>query len=661
MGFYRIPLYLINLLLFIVNNMFSQENRPTSYQNFSELRLLEFEEKEAIINVFSLLKDQEKQAYECSRELLKSLKTDASKSGLNILMSSYFLNNGLPDSAFFYAKKAMKYNNFSSDSITKRKYIEANKNIIKSLMNKGLYEKSIQHLITGIDSLEKWGLTKEYGFFMLKLAQSYCHENKIDQAISLLEKTVQTNKKGLKSGSLMALGDIHYKLKNYIKSNQYYCILLAYNEEPFYQLSARLNIVTNSKYLNGGVKIIPNLLDIIKEAQANGILLTEKAAKKKLAEVYVEQKQYPKAKKILDSLLESSKKENNLNDALFYFNLSRKIAKNQGKYAKALNYSENAYEVKDSINKLQKAKEISELEVKFETLQKERENEKLRKAQEIKENEVKKLQIILLASSVAIFSFVILVILYYQKLKIQKNLNRVQKKVNNEKLNALIKAQELKMFKASIAAQNKEREKLAKRLHDSLGNDMATIKLLLSEVKNSKVEKLKNQLDSTYQKVREMSHNIIPKRNVLNDYTEVLKEYINGLDEIAKEKISLEIDSDTLINQIKGYVQNEIFTILQELITNTLKHAEAKNVNIKLEYIPENIHLTYEDDGKGFAIELLAQEEKGIGIRNIKSRVEELSGTIIIDTHIKRGTLYKIEFPVKSAIIFDELDFSTKK
>ena len=87
----------------------------------------------------------------------------------------------------------------------------------------------------------------------------------------------------------------------------------------------------------------------------------------------------------------------------------------------------------------------------------------------------------------------------------------------------------------------------------------------------------------------------------------------------------------------------ELFKIIQELMTNTLKHAEAKNVDIHLSLIEEELSLLFEDNGKGFHV---SDQSDGIGFRNIKNRIQELSGSFHVDSKGNRGTVISLEIPI---------------
>ncbi len=626
--------------MFYVNAIFSQQK--LSKNKKQELKLLESKERKVLKdaeNLFYLENDKEG-SYILSHQLLRKLKTDASKSRLSHLISCYFLElKRDTDSALFYSKKTLSYTTFSNDSIKRMRILMGNMSLASTFLSKGLFKKAKKIAIEGQEKAAKWNFVEEHDRFMLYLADIYSYENKFDQAISLFQKTIHSIDVDVAVGSMMSLGRIYYQLKNYKKSNKYYNKALEINENPYYDLAISFYMINNLKYTGRKNDIIPQLKEIIRRGEEMQISHLKNEAKKELVNEYLEKKEFDEVEAILLPLVEERKQEGNLIELLFCYGQLKENARNNENFKQALEYSEKFLIIRDSINKFQKAKEISELEIKFETLQKEKENSQLKKD---KEEQIYINNLILIASTITFCAIFLLALNYYKKLKTQKKLNETIKQVSNEKINSLMKEQELKLIKATIEGQDRERKKLAQGLHDSIGNDIATIKLLISEVKSSEIKKIKHQMDRTYQKVREISHNTIPKENRQNDYIEILKEYIKNINEATEVNIKFEVSEQDILNQIDVSIQNEIFVIQQELITNTLKHAKASSIDIRLECISNNIHLTYEDDGNGFLIESL-RNNTGIGIRNIKSRVQQLAGSIIIDSHPKRGTLFKIE------------------
>ena len=239
----------------------------------------------------------------------------------------------------------------------------------------------------------------------------------------------------------------------------------------------------------------------------------------------------------------------------------------------------------------------------------------------------------------------LLLLIKLQQLQAQSQLNVKQEEINRQKVASLIKAQELKLVKASIEAQDEERGRIARELHDSIGGNLAAIKLQMNNLSDeADVKKtIVDQLDETYQQVREISHNLIPSKFSQNAFTTLINDYIEKLDKASDQDITFIPHPKDKINALDENLQVEIFNILQELITNTLKHAKAKNVEIHVNIHNNILQLLFEDNGIGFD---KGKTPSGIGLQNIKSRLEALHATMNIDSTINRGTAVTIEIPI---------------
>ncbi|KAB1071893.1 hypothetical protein F6U93_00165 [Tamlana haliotis] len=326
------------------------------------------------------------------------------------------------------------------------------------------------------------------------------------------------------------------------------------------------------------------------------------------------------------------------------------IAKND--YKQAYQYISKSNKIKDSISQLQKDKEVNEIEVKYKTLQKENEIILLKKDQEIQEaklvQEKSNKNIILYSFLILLVPIIGLQYIYYQKLQAQSELNKKQEEINKKEIAALLTDQELKIIKAAVKGKDKERKRIAQELHDSIGGNLAAIKLKLNNSVNdyqaNSINTINLQLDETYEQVRHLSHDLISKKISKNNFCNIVKEYIQSIwgdnsefNAYPKEKINL-LNED---------LQNEIFKIFQELTTNTIKHAKATSIELQINLIENELNILFEDNGIGFNPE---HQKEGIGYENIKNRLNKFRGSLNIDSRINRGTIINIEIPTLTAV-----------
>lgn len=274
----------------------------------------------------------------------------------------------------------------------------------------------------------------------------------------------------------------------------------------------------------------------------------------------------------------------------------------------------------------------------------------LKKDQQLKSleiNQQKKIRwFTIIAFLVLLVPIIGLLFQYYKRFKVQHLLNIKQVEITSQKIDGILKDQELELIKASISGQDKERQRISQELHDSIGGNLAAIKLQVNHLNASNftnIQKISLQLDETYQQVRSISHTLLPKKFSQNKFLEVLESYLKNISDASKIKISFIPYPKKEINELDEDIQIETFKIIQELLTNTIKHAKASEVEIQLNCIENIVNLLFEDNGVGFDA---AKSEKGIGFINLENRIKKLNGSFVIDSKLKRGTIANIEIPV---------------
>ena len=224
-------------------------------------------------------------------------------------------------------------------------------------------------------------------------------------------------------------------------------------------------------------------------------------------------------------------------------------------------------------------------------------------------------------------------------------MNKIHKDIDERKLDMVLKGQEHEVIRVAIDIQDKERKRIAQELHDSIGGNLAAIRLQLNSLatrKNNQLDFIKKLLDDTYEQVRNLSHDLIPKKFSKNEFSIVLEEYLQNIKEASNLSISFSIHPRKKIDELNEIVLMELFKIIQELITNTLKHAKAGVAELHLNLVKDKLSLFFEDNGIGFDPENL---KEGIGLDSIKCRLKKLNGVMAIDSKHNRGALINIEIP----------------
>ncbi len=468
--------------------------------------------------------------------------------------------------------------------------------------------------------------------------------------------------------------------------------------------STLMNLASNAQTQNKTNEALALYDKVIKIASKNKFYKEKLNAEMNIASILINKKRFSDAELIYTSALVNTIELGYLDQQLNIYENLKTIAINKADYKKAYYFSSQYFTIKDSMSQLQRNKEIYELEVKYQTLQKEKEisilqvekvnrdlelknqkeaiqNMELQREIENKENEnellsiqnatektinensllrknqeIKEAQFLIQQAetqrqksikNIVLYSFLIFLVpmvgllyTYYQKLNTQNELNKKQDEVNEQKIASILKDQELKLVKASIKGQNNERLRIAQELHDSIGGNLAGIKLRLNNSNSNDLASINLQIDDTYRQVRDLSHNLIPEKFSENNFCNILKEYLNNILKGSSISSNINVYPVEEIDLLNENLQAEIFKIIQELITNTIKHAKASIIDIQINLIDNALGIIFEDNGIGFNAK---KQTQGIGFKNMKNRLKKISGALYIDSNPKIGTIISIE------------------
>ncbi len=206
-------------------------------------------------------------------------------------------------------------------------------------------------------------------------------------------------------------------------------------------------------------------------------------------------------------------------------------------------------------------------------------------------------------------------------------------------------------IRAIVKGEDQERKRIAREIHDSLGQTLTAASLNLDAIKQdlSGLNDRTNQLfqtafqliNSAIRESREISHNLMPK--VIEDFGLIpaLENLLNKIQQVTE--IELVFYHNVCTQRLDYDIELNLFRITQEAINNILKHAQASKVSIQLiEYEGELIY-TIEDDGKGFEVEATKKDSAGIGLMSIKNRVVSIGGKLSIESAPDKGTVIAIE------------------
>lgn len=224
-----------------------------------------------------------------------------------------------------------------------------------------------------------------------------------------------------------------------------------------------------------------------------------------------------------------------------------------------------------------------------------------------------------------------------------------QKKVIQ--LQTLLHEEELRrrqaIFDALQDGQEKERTRLARELHDGIGARLSGLKMNLEYLDMNAREykdliaKVFQGLSETLEEVREVSHNLLPYQLYGKELRELLQNCIEQFN--AYGGCSYDLSMDHVEADVSETIKMHLYRITAELLNNIHKHARATIASIQISIEEGIIEIIVEDNGIGFEWDTLKPD--GIGLANIRSRVDVCKGTLNVDSSVK-GTSVIIEIPL---------------
>ncbi|MBI3112283.1 MAG: PAS domain S-box protein [Ignavibacteriales bacterium] len=223
----------------------------------------------------------------------------------------------------------------------------------------------------------------------------------------------------------------------------------------------------------------------------------------------------------------------------------------------------------------------------------------------------------------------------------------------------LSREKELEMLSgARVQAQEDERRRIAREIHDSLGQMLTAIKFNVEILEDSsdlqqhsdkeRLEDIKSLLDNSMAEAREISYNLMP--SVLVDFG-LVPALQNQCEQFSKRTgVKMNFRVTGVDARIDPAMEIGLYRIAQEALNNIAKHAEAAEVNVQLIADEQTLRLMVDDDGKGFTIRTFDptyEERHGMGLVGMRERAVSFNGTFIINSKPEQGTEIIVEIPLR--------------
>lgn len=322
-------------------------------------------------------------------------------------------------------------------------------------------------------------------------------------------------------------------------------------------------------------------------------------------------------------------------------------------YAHAL---EIFYQIKDSLNNLNHYRIIQDAETKMRVHDKERQISQLNDENAAKQSELRRQRInLIIFASLAIIIIVLLLAYGRNQYRQKRQASQITKQneiLQQNKIIEMEKQHRINVMQGAIDAEENERHKIADQLHDEVGSMLALASLNISSVlekgpghdqSTEKIKKASGILTAASGTIRDISHRLTPlfiEKYHFSKAIEDLDSAVNLSGKLALHTVLVGFEDD---KKYPVALLNNLYRIVQELVHNILKHAQATQATLELVEHEHHITLMVEDNGIGIGD---LTQAKGKGLDSIRSKIAYLNGRIEIMKKKDGGTLIVIEINV---------------
>jgi signal transduction histidine kinase len=511
------------------------------------------------------------------------------------------------------AEHYLKAKNITDEIKDKRLQRIANNNLSSIFNSLGQYEKGKEYaalaLVLAKDMQDDYAIASST--INIATAESYMkkHTAAIQQFREVERLGIKMQDEIIKMDGWIGIADNYKFMEIYDSSEKYYLPIIALSRSknyPEYEMYGYMGL--SELYVKTGQYAKAS------SATTKGIELAGQLGSKiELKDLYLRASELHESSGNLSKALDFRKKFEKLNDSLINEKNSSTINLAEAKYASQRKQSQ--------INELEAQRKIQDLHLRQKTV----------------------FNYVFAGSAIALLAIALLSYRSYRQKQV----------LNQQRISELEKEKHLLAAEAVLKGQEQERSRLAKDLHDSLGGMLSGIKHSFSNMKGNLVmtpeniqafERGLDMLDTSISEFRRVAHNMMPDILLKFGLNAAIRDYCSGLNNSQDLKIVYQ--SYNLENfSVNETIAITIYRVIQELVTNIIKHAKATEAVVQVSRENNKLLITVEDNGKGFDTSTL-DVSRGIGWSNIKSRIEYLQGEIDIQSGPGKGTSINIEINV---------------
>jgi signal transduction histidine kinase len=524
--------------------------------------------------------------------------------------------------------------------------------ILESL--EGNYAKGQEYYLNALELFEQSGWERGKAICLNNIAENYKVLNQLDKSLDYTFRALELNrKKNEKRGMAVnheQIGELYRRKGRYEESLKYLQegLVLAKQADQNYQILPQILLGIARNY-NGRreFETALNYLDqAIRQSQLHGEKLLQIQCYQEAATTYRLQHNFEKAKEYLQKGFDTAKEFGSVVETANLNQQMAQLAEIQGNYKEALAYFQSYKMLSDSIERKKNVVRAELVELKYAAFERDKENQRLKQIKAEQEAELRRQTawIVALASLVVVLMGVLGYAFYRNRLKQIRDAQKMQ-------------AETIRQMQVS----DNIRSQIARDLHDDLGATLSGVAMLSQAAKRQLKEKdgqlteLLDLISVNSQRTVSTIRDIIWTTRPMNDSLEsiIIKMKIFASEMLEASQYEFYVADNLKDYKLPSNQQYNFYLVFKEAINNIAKYANAKHVWIEIFKNNQQLCLCIKDDGIGFDTE--AAKACGNGLFNMEKRVEELDGSLTIQSIPAKGTTIELTLPLAAdctAVVF---------
>ena len=511
----------------------------------------------------------------------------------------------------------------------------------------GRLKEALENQISALKIYRKLNQDKWIGYSLNNIAIIHQNLGNLDKALKYhreaLEYRIKLNDQEGEATSYGNMANLYAKMHDTIQAVEHYekAIALSRKLKKDELISANLSNISNiymgQKKYDKAMKLFAESLQIREKiGDSKGISSTLS----RMGTVYTETGRFKEAANALNRSLEIARKISVVDEELSALLGLAKLKALTHKLDSSFVLMKMYISVKDSVYDTRLKQQILDVQSQYETDKLEQDLYLIKKDKEFTEVKLQQrkteLWLLIFVMISIIGAAIFLFYRHQQRQKAVLNAERISQQ--ETRLNAVFQAQE------------EERRRIAKELHDGVGQTISAIKMNYQSLSGKaaekelvpEFEKIGKMLENAGTEVRNISHQMIPKELEQFGLVSAVEGMLNL--NLENAPVHYQFEHSGFTERIANHIELVIFRVLQELVSNVIKHSGANQLTVQLVKLKTHVVLNVSDNGIGFDVE--RKEKNGIGLLNIASRIDAIKGNLHYESDSGKGTSVTIRTPI---------------